>query len=79
MAKESVYYKIENLDNKSDLKAIKKGLDSIAGVLSVSVSADKDRVAVDFDTTGTTEEKIESHLNKMGYEITKAATEKHIM
>ena len=55
MAKESAYFTVGGISGKHDVKEIKRGLDTLPGVLSVSVGGG--RVAVDFDTTGTRREK----------------------
>jgi copper chaperone CopZ len=77
MAKESAYFTIENLDDKHDTKKIKSGFEDLKGILSVSVG--NKQVCVDFDSTGTSSDKIEKCLIKMGYEITNNILEKHIM
>ena len=51
-SKASAYFTLEEISNKHDVKAIKRELDTLPGVLSVSISDDSKRVAVDFDTTG---------------------------
>ena len=69
MSKESVYFTLANLGGKHDVKEIQRGLDTLPGVFSVSVSDRSNCVAVDFDTTGTQSDRIEKQLEKMGYEI----------
>lgn len=69
MSKESVYFTLGNLGGKHDVKEIQRGLDTLPGVFSVSVSDRSNCVAVDFDTTGTQSDRIEKQLKKMGYEI----------
>ena len=49
---------------------MKKGLDTLYGVLSVSVNQKAHRVGVDYDTTGVTEQQIEDYLNDRGYTVT---------
>lgn len=51
-SKASAYFTLEEISNKHDVKAIKRELDTLPGVLSVSIGDDSKRVAVDFDTTG---------------------------
>ncbi len=79
MSKESAYFKISNLNDKHGLKQIKKGLDRLHGVISVSGNTENHEVAVDFDNTGVSHGQIENNLNKMGFEITKDSGEEHIM
>ena len=46
MAKESAYFTVGGISGKHDVKEIKRGLDTLPGVLSVSVGGG--RVAVDY-------------------------------
>ena len=67
MAKESAYFTVGGISGKHDVKEIKRGLDTLPGVLSVSVGGG--RVAVDFDTTGTRRDRIGKQLAEMGYPV----------
>ena len=69
MAKASVYYTLSSVEGKHDVKQIKKALDALPGVESVSVNQESDRVAVDFDTSGILSSRIQKELEKSGYEI----------
>lgn len=79
MSKASVYFTLGDLDNKHDVKAIKREFDALPGVLSVSISDSTNRVAVDFDTTGVQTDRIGKRLEKMGYQILDSKTDDHIM
>ena len=79
MSKESAYFILENMNGKHDLKQIKRDLDTLHGVISVSVNTQSHKVAVDFDNTGVTHSQIEKNLNKMGFNITSDTGETHIM
>lgn len=79
MSKASAYFTLNNINDKHDVKAIKRELDALPGILSVSVSGDSKCVSVDFDTTGVQSERIGKQLQKMGYEILDSKTEAHIM
>ena len=68
MAKESAYFTVGGISGKHDVKEIKRGLDTLPGVLSVSVG-DGGRVAVDFDTTGVQSGRIQKQLADMGYPV----------
>ena len=70
MSKASVYFTLGDLKDKHDGKAIKRELDTLPGVRSVSISDSSNRVAVDFDTTAVQSDQIRKRLEKMGYEIT---------
>ena len=69
MSKASLCLTVDHIDGKHDVKKIKQGLDTLPGVLSVSVNDSSGGIAVDFDTTGVQSERIEKQLENMGYEI----------
>lgn len=79
MAKASVYFTLDNLDGKHDGKALKRELDTLPGVLSVSVNPSTHRVAVDFDTTGVQPDRIRKQLETMGYQILNSEMDDHMM
>lgn len=79
MPKESAYFLVENLTGERDAKRIKNGLNTIPGVTSVSVNAHDRRVAVDFDNSGTSHDRIEQQLGGLGYQIIGQSGEEHIM
>ena len=67
MTKANVCFTVGGISGKHDVKEIKRGLDTLPGVLSVSVGGG--RVAVDFDTTGTRRDRIGKQLAEMGYPV----------
>lgn len=73
MAKESACFTVDGISGKHDVKELKRGLDTLPGVLSVSVSGGG-RVTVDFDTTGVQSGRIEKQLADMGYRVLDAGT-----
>lgn len=79
MSKASVYYNIADLSGKHDVKTIKKQLDGLAGVLSVSVNEAKNSIAVDYDDTGVSAERIGKHVKALGYTVEESKKETHIM
>ena len=80
MSKASAYFTLNNhLDNKHDVKAIKRELDTLPGVLSVSISDSSNCIAVDYDTTGVQTDQISQQLEKMGYQILASKAEDHTM
>ena len=79
MSKASVYFTLGDSYNKQDAKAIKRELDALPGVRSVSVSDSVNRVAVDFDTSGVRSERIQKRLEAMGYQVLSYGTDNHIM
>lgn len=69
MANESAYITVESINGKHDMKEIKRVLDSITGVTSVSVNPEKNQLAVDYESASASYDEIENCLNKMGYQI----------
>lgn len=69
MPNSSIYFKAENAGGRHDIKEIKRTLDEIPGVSSVSVNADSGRIAVDYDSTGTSREEIHSRLSSLGIRL----------
>lgn len=69
MSKASANFTLGNIDGKHGVKEIKRELDALAGLSSVSVSDSTGLVAVDFDTTGVSAEAIKKRLENLGYEI----------
>lgn len=79
MAKASLYFDLENLNGKHDAAEIKRRVNTIPGVISVSVSRENGRVAVDYDTTGANRDRIRKKLDEMGLPISDEQFENHIM
>ena len=67
---QSVYFEVKNVQDKHDLNQMKKGLDTLYGVLSVSVNQKEHRVGIDYGTTGVTGQQIQDYLNDRGYTVT---------
>ena len=67
LSKQSAYFRIPGL-TEADAGQIKRSLDSIRGVFSVSVNTSTRKVAVDYDSTGTDAERIRAKFEKSGYE-----------
>lgn len=79
MSKASLYFDLENLNGKRDAAEIKRRVNTIPGVISVSVSRENGRVAVDYDTTGANRDRIRKKLDEMGLSISDEQFENHIM
>lgn len=79
MSKASVYFTLGNLHGKHDVKELRRELDTLPGVFSVSVSESGNGVAVDFDTTGVQSGRIKKQIEKMGYEILDSKLDDHVM
>ncbi|WP_444641485.1 heavy-metal-associated domain-containing protein [Caproiciproducens sp. R1] len=79
MAKASAYFDLENMTDQKDVQTIKKELDTLHGVISVSTNTHTGRVAVDYDTTGVEQSRIENKLQRLGYKIRAEKSEDHVM
>lgn len=79
LAKESAYFKLNDIDGKHDTKELKRELDTFRGVISVSVNKEKNTLAVDFDSSGVNSEQIAKRVEKLGYQIESQKTEEHLM
>ena len=69
MSKESAYFKMDADNGRYDIKKIKKSLDTLHGVISVSASPYDPKVAVDFDNSGVSRDEIQEKLEHMGFTI----------
>lgn len=67
MSMESVYFRVDRLRDAHDAKALKRALDSLPGVISVSISQEKHTVAVDYDSTGVQEDRLRQTICGLGY------------
>ena len=79
MSKASAYFILENVNTKHDIKEIKRELDAIPGVISVSAAQGEQKIAVDYDTTGTNQQALQKRLCKLGYQVQDSLMEEHIM
>ena len=68
MSRESLYFKTYNIKDRYDELQVKEGLDTLPGVISVSVNRAENTLAVDYDSTGTHSGRIQNTLKLMGYE-----------
>lgn len=79
MSKASIYFTVDNVNGKHDVKELKRELDTFPGVISVSVNDKTESIAVDFDTTGVQQEQLQKRIEKLGYGILDTRFENHIM
>ena len=79
MSKASVYFTLGNLNGKHDAKELRRELDTLPGVFSVSVSHNSSGIAVDFDTSGVQSDSIKKKLEKMGYEVLDSQLDNHVV
>jgi copper chaperone CopZ len=77
--KASAYFTVGDLGGKHHVKEIKRALDMIGGVISVSVSQKSGSIAVDYDTTGPGCEKIQKKISDLGYNVLDMRVDQHPM
>lgn len=75
MSNESAYILVNSIHGMHDVGNIKRELDTLHGVSSVTVCEKEGLVAVDYDSSGTSYDQIEHKLNEIGYEIAADASE----
>lgn len=68
MAHLSTYFSLEDPTGAHDVKRIKRELDGLPGVTSVSVSPGG-CLAVDYDSTGVRQSEIRQKVQKLGYQL----------
>ena len=74
MVKASAFFTVGGISGKHDVKGVKRELDTLPGVLSITVSNDS-LVSVDFDTTGVQTDHIEKQLAEMDYQVLNSMTD----
>lgn len=79
MSKESAYFILDDISGSHGAKELKRELGRFPGVLSVSVNAEKNSLAVDFDSTGVDAGRLKRHVEKLGYNAELEKNEEHIM
>ena len=67
MAHLSTYFSLEHPASSHDAKELKRELDTLPGVTSVSVSGS--RLAVDYDPSGVRREDIQQKVQSLGFGI----------
>ena len=67
MAHLSTYFSLEHPASSHDAKELKRELDTLPGVTSVSVSGG--RLAVDYDSTGVRREDIRQKVQSLGFGV----------
>ena len=79
MSKASAYFTVTDVNGKHDVKQLKRELDTLQGVISVSVNDKLETIAVDYDSTGTSKHRIQKKIETLGFEIVESRLENHIM
>ena len=75
--KASAYFTVDNIGGKHGAKALKRELDTLHGVSSVSISPQNSSVAVDYDTTGESCERIQKKIKDLGYNVLGMTLDQH--
>lgn len=73
MALKSAYFQSLSSVQKHDTKEIKKLLDTLPGVTSVSVNEKVGNITVDYDSGAINQEQIMEKLSPLGLSITQQA------
>jgi copper chaperone CopZ len=79
MSKETVTFELPQMSQSHDPKELKKGIDTLHGIISVSVNAKSKKVAVDFDNTSTNSEEITNRIRELGFSPQLLERQEHIM
>lgn len=73
MPKASAYFMVNGIGGKHAVKDLKRELNTLQGVSSISVG-DK-RIAVDYDPSGVAQERIRRKIEKLGYVVSEVYSE----
>lgn len=68
MARLSAYFSLEDATGKHETALLKRELDALPGVTSVSVSG-SGCLAVDYDTSGVRQEEILQKVQELGFQL----------
>lgn len=69
MSHASAYFNLEKVDGKHNVKVLQQDLNTLPGVMSVSVNSQSGKLAVDYDTTGVTHAQIQRKIEGLGFSI----------
>ena len=79
MSKQSAYFTVPGLNGKHAVKMIKQVLGGVPGVFSVSADTASDKVAVDYDSTGTGPREFEDRFREIGVDAKLLENQDHTM
>ena len=79
MARASAYFTVDDISGKHDIKELKRELDTLPGVLSVSVNDETERITVDYDATGVERDRLQKKIETLGYHIADVQVENQIL
>ena len=68
MSQLSTYFSLDDVHGKHEVNQLKRELDTLPGVTSVSIS-DTGCLAVDYDSTGVRQEQIRQKVLDMGFQL----------
>ncbi|MDD3346849.1 heavy-metal-associated domain-containing protein [Oscillibacter sp.] len=68
MAHLSTYFSLEDAAGRHDTALLKRELDALPGVTSVSVG-NSGCLAVDYDSTGVRQEQIRQKIQELGFQL----------
>ena len=74
---ENAYFIVKGIYGNLSINDVKNELNSIHGIESVSVDSATNLMAVDYNSSGTSYDRIENCVNKMGYQIAADASVIH--
>lgn len=77
MSEEKAFIMVHSIDGKHDVTDLKDKLTHMHGIESVRVDSTSDCIAVYYNSAGTSYDKIENCLNKLGCEIAADASDIH--
>jgi copper chaperone CopZ len=77
--KASAYFKVEDIKGNHGIKELKRELDTLRGVTSVSISPQSNSIAVDYDTTGESRAVIQEKIEQLGFTVLESQLDQHIM
>ena len=67
MFEDSAYFGLNQVHGKHDVKMLKRELDALPGVTSVSVNPEDNSLSVDYNRNDISRETISLHLQQLGY------------
>jgi copper chaperone CopZ len=79
VAKQTARFTVPELRDEHQVKAIKRALGRIPGVLSVSANVQSNQVAVDYDGSGADVRKIGDRLQGLGMDARLSGSRDHTM
>lgn len=79
MSKASAYFTVKNIEGRHGAAELKRELNTLRGVMSVSVDDRFNDIAVDYDTSGVRQAQLRSKLEDLGYNVTREQFEDHLM